>query len=547
MINGKSDGNIRADAGTQVMGGLLPAMLRPGMQRGLIVGLGTGSTAGWFAAVPEVQRVDVVELEPATLEMARLCASANLNVLENPKVRVHIADAREVLLSTRESYDFIFSEPSNPYRAGIASLFTRDFYEAATRRLTPNGVFAQWLQAYEIDGQAVRSAFATLGSVFPNVQTWQTQGGDFILIASNSPITLDAEALKQRIGQEPFRSALINAWQVDTLEGVLAHFIAGEQLTRVVVQSGVTPITDDRNSLEFGFARTVGRRAGERMSDQLHKVALDHACAVPVIRGAVDWEAVNNQILAAGLRTITPTSTKAEESPAVARRAFIQAYLKEEFEYARREWNNKPFEPRSLLELSAVAESLARTGDPQAWRFIEQLYAVSPHEAEALVAAAFASEKRWPEATEHLQNTFAAWQSDPWPRMELIGHTLALAEYVAKASKQPSIAKVLYESIQKPFAVGLAWDNRIASMLKIAQSVDSQAVSICVNEALKEYGNNFPWQRWLLQLRVQAYQTSNDPRLQSAIEDLLRFSAAEMQPFDRGLRVPNQPALAKQP
>jgi hypothetical protein len=56
-------------------------------------------------------------------------------VLENPKVRIHIGDAREVLLTTRQRYDVIFSEPSNPYRAGIASLFTQEFYRAVAERL----------------------------------------------------------------------------------------------------------------------------------------------------------------------------------------------------------------------------------------------------------------------------------------------------------------------------------------------------------------------------------------------------------------------------
>ena len=73
-----------------------------------------------------MERVDVVELEPAILEVARYCAPVNRNVLNNPKVRMQIGDAREVLLTTKERYDIIFSEPSNPYRAGVASLFTRE-------------------------------------------------------------------------------------------------------------------------------------------------------------------------------------------------------------------------------------------------------------------------------------------------------------------------------------------------------------------------------------------------------------------------------------
>ena len=136
-MNGKIDGNSRTDAPTQVMGGLIGAALHREPRRALVIGLGTGSTAGWLAAVPSIERVDVVELEPVIRHVAELCAPVNENVLASPKVRVVTGDAREYLLTSREKYDVIFSEPSNPYRAGISSLFTEEFYRAARGRLAP--------------------------------------------------------------------------------------------------------------------------------------------------------------------------------------------------------------------------------------------------------------------------------------------------------------------------------------------------------------------------------------------------------------------------
>ncbi|HWN44830.1 MAG TPA: fused MFS/spermidine synthase, partial [Thermoanaerobaculia bacterium] len=135
LVNGKADGSARADAPTQVMSGLVGSMLHPDPRRALVIGLGTGSTAGWLAAVPSMERVDVVELEPTVVRVAELLAPINQNALSNPKVRLTIGDGRELLLTSPERYDVIFSEPSNPYRAGIASLFTRELYEAASDRL----------------------------------------------------------------------------------------------------------------------------------------------------------------------------------------------------------------------------------------------------------------------------------------------------------------------------------------------------------------------------------------------------------------------------
>src|SRR5213075_3271667 len=85
IVNGKADGTARSDAGTQVMAGLVGAALHPHAQRALVIGLGTGSTAGWLGAQPSMQRVDVVELEPAVLGVARACSSVNHDVLHNPK------------------------------------------------------------------------------------------------------------------------------------------------------------------------------------------------------------------------------------------------------------------------------------------------------------------------------------------------------------------------------------------------------------------------------------------------------------------------------
>src|SRR5207253_3252556 len=226
IVNGKADGSARGDAGTQVMAGLVGAILHPNPQRALVIGLGTGSTAGWLGAIPTMQRVDVVELEPAVIGVARACSAVNHDVLHNPKVHIRIADAREVLLASRDRYDIIFSEPSNPYRAGIASLFTEEFYRASAARLNPNGIFLQWLQAYDVDTETIRTVYATIVPVFGHVETWTTDSGDLLLVATKGPISYNLNFLRARVVTEPFRSALTHAWRVESAEGFLAHFVA---------------------------------------------------------------------------------------------------------------------------------------------------------------------------------------------------------------------------------------------------------------------------------------------------------------------------------
>ena len=124
IVNGKSDGNACSDAGTQIGLGLLGPLLQKSPQKGLVIGLGTGESAGWMAHVEGIRSVDVVELEPSVVRMAEQCATVNCEALKNPKVHLHYNDAREFLLTIEDQYDVIVSEPSNPYRAVIASLYT---------------------------------------------------------------------------------------------------------------------------------------------------------------------------------------------------------------------------------------------------------------------------------------------------------------------------------------------------------------------------------------------------------------------------------------
>src|SRR6185295_12824848 len=170
--------------------------------------------------------VDVVELEPAIVHVARTLSTINLDVLKNPKVHLVIGDGRELLLTTPETYDLVFSEPSNPYRAGVASLFSADFYASVRRKLRPGGIFLQWLQGYELDAQVIRTAYATLASELPAVESWRIQRGDLLLMATEQPVVHDLDRIRSRIGAEPYRTALARTWGVDGIEGFYAGYVA---------------------------------------------------------------------------------------------------------------------------------------------------------------------------------------------------------------------------------------------------------------------------------------------------------------------------------
>ena len=297
FLNGKSEGSAVGDASTQIMSGMIGAILHPQPRNALVIGLGTGSTAGWLAAIDAMERVDVVELEAAVVEAASAFGPVNVNAVGHPKVHTVVGDGREVVLTTRQTYDLIFSEPSNPYRAGVASLYTREFYEGVAPLLRDGGLFAQWVQMYEVDEQTIRTIYATLSSVFAHVETWQTQRGDLLLLSSAGPVSYDVPRLRARIAEESYRSALAAVWRTADLEGFLAHYVAGPAVARELAHEQALN-TDDHTLVEYAFARHLG--LGRHFNiETVEKLARDRGEDRPRVTGGdVDWEWVTDQRLA---------------------------------------------------------------------------------------------------------------------------------------------------------------------------------------------------------------------------------------------------------
>lgn len=207
-VNGKPDASTGFDMPTQMLCGHIPALLHPAPRDALVVGLGSGVTAGALAQHPELERVEVVEISPEVVEAARCFASYNHAVHDHPKVRLVVDDAKSFLKTTRRTYDVIVSEPSNPWMAGVAGVFSQEYYTDCRSRLATNGLMLQWVQAYETDDQVLEIVLNTFLSVFPYASLWQTDVMDLLLVGSLSPPAVDLNALQQRFGHPAVRADL---------------------------------------------------------------------------------------------------------------------------------------------------------------------------------------------------------------------------------------------------------------------------------------------------------------------------------------------------
>jgi spermidine synthase len=531
VINGKVDGNSREDAATQVMSGMVGAALHPRVQNALVIGLGTGSTAGWLGTLPTIERVDVAELEAAVLGVARDCAPVNRGVLANTRVHITIGDARELLLTTRRKYDLVFSEPSNPYRAGISSLFTKDFYEAVRNRLEPGGIFVQWLQAYEVDPQTVRTVYATLGSVFGSVETFSGKADDLLLVCTEKPIRWDADALRKRLAQEPFASAMRDAWRVVGLEGFLAHYVARDSLTRSIVRAEAGRVNrDDRNVVEFAFARSLGQ-GGLFQGDELRVLSQARGENRPAVEGpAPDWNRVRwNAVVARTEEGLQPPPPQSADD--VPRLAAHTAFLAGDLRQVLAAYTSGPWEPEGPLEIAMIAEGMADGGLEAALDWIAKLRPYQPAEADAILARYLWSQGRFPECYQACAAAMGRYRVDAWPLPSIMGRFFAiLGDLPARDAK---LAPLIYDMLTPPLPLWLLDDERNFMRLYVGHYLGTARAA----EALEPLEPHFPWRRDLLEDRVKIYEEIKHPRAPLARRELELFDRKVPTAFEQGLQV----------
>jgi spermidine synthase len=253
-IDGKVDAS-NLDTRTQLLLGHLPALFHPHPRRVLVIGFGSGMTLAALARYPEIERLDCVEIEPQVVRAAGYLEKLNGGVLSDPRVHTILDDARNFLATTRESYDVISSEPSNPWMAGIANLYTSEFYREAAARLAPGGFFVQWVQGYSLEASDLGMVIRTFASQFPRVTLWRGEVADYLLLgqAVAEPLSLDR---LRALWPQPYLQMDFQKLGLQRPEGLLAYHELDDADLRRFAQ-GASINTDNLTLLEFSAPKSL--------------------------------------------------------------------------------------------------------------------------------------------------------------------------------------------------------------------------------------------------------------------------------------------------
>jgi len=282
--------------------------------------------------------------------------------------------------------------------------------------------------------------------------------------------------------------------------------------------------TDDRNIVEFGLARSVGRGGSGLVADIRELARTMGALHPPLDTDAgIAWPAVDTawanfvglDTPVEGMRALPQIEQQRQE----ALRRYYQAG---DIAGARDLWRQQSEPPRDPSELAMAADLEAEAGSDTALPLIEQLRGYQPAEADTVLATLRLRQSKLDEAAAALESAMARYRVDPWPVLRFKQKALALINVVT--SSDPGQARRLFDALRQPFSVRAIDSMRVLLMAELTTRFDFKGAC---REPMGAVEPHVPWTAAFLVMRRNCYQENNDPRLAAATRDLNDFLAHE--------------------
>jgi spermidine synthase/Flp pilus assembly protein TadD len=219
----------------------------------LVIGFGVGNTTHAATLHPSIRRVEVADLSRGILAHAGYFRDANRDVLNDPRVVVHVNDGRHHLRMQRPgSYDLIALEPPPVGYAGVAALYSREFYALARTRLKPNGYISQWLPAYQVPPATTLAMIRAFVEVFPQAVLISGAEADLLLLGANgSRIEIDPDRVAAGLSNAPAVQEDLQRLDLGSVREIVGAFVGSAQKLADATRD-TAPVSDDRPVQEYG-------------------------------------------------------------------------------------------------------------------------------------------------------------------------------------------------------------------------------------------------------------------------------------------------------
>ena len=144
----------------------VPLFSHPEPRHVLIVGGGDGGTAREVLKHEGISGIQLVEIDEEVMSVSRDYFPALAQSLDHPKVHVLVMDAVEYLKETKEKFDIILIDSTDPVIEQSGGLFTVAFYKDCLNALTDKGIVAAQVGDVFFESNVVMSVLTNLKDVF---------------------------------------------------------------------------------------------------------------------------------------------------------------------------------------------------------------------------------------------------------------------------------------------------------------------------------------------------------------------------------------------
>ena len=152
----------------------VPMAVHPLAKKVLVIGAGDGGVIRELTRYPEIEHIDMVEIDPLVVEVCRKYLPKTACRLDDPRLSIHYEDGLKYVRFKENEYDLIIVDSTDPFGPG-EGLFTREFYGNCYKALKEDGIMVNQHESpfYAEDAEACKRAHKRIVESFPISRVYQ--------------------------------------------------------------------------------------------------------------------------------------------------------------------------------------------------------------------------------------------------------------------------------------------------------------------------------------------------------------------------------------
>lgn len=148
--------------------------VHPEVKKVLVIGAGDGGVIRELSGYKNIERIDLVEIDPMVVEVCKKYIPQTSLKMEDPRVHIYYEDGLRFTRRKDDYYDLIIVDSTDPFGPG-ESLFTKEFYGNSYKALKEDGIMVNQHESpfYPQDALACKRAHKRIVDSFPIARIYQ--------------------------------------------------------------------------------------------------------------------------------------------------------------------------------------------------------------------------------------------------------------------------------------------------------------------------------------------------------------------------------------